>query len=167
MARIHYTTPEGATGEIELTAETMSVGRADDNAIVIADASVSSHHGEFVFDGADWFFNDLGSTNGTKVQGELVTQISLSQNPSFTLGSVDCVYLADGGDDSGASYSAASSAAAPSLDGYGALPYDRSLRTGFGPKVKEKQGGTGLLLFGVLGLIACGVAVFLFSSMAA
>ena len=33
MARIHYTTPEGTTGEIDLTAEHMTVGRADDNAI--------------------------------------------------------------------------------------------------------------------------------------
>ncbi len=168
MARIHYTTPEGATGEIELTAESMTVGRADDNAIVIPDGSVSSHHGELVFDGADWVFNDLGSTNGTKIQGELVTQVALTQNPSFTLGSVDCVFIPDAGEaETAAAYSSGASAAAHTLEGYGALPYDGSLRSGFGPKVREKKGGGGLMLFGVLGLIACGVAVFLFSSMTA
>lgn len=168
MARIHYTTPEGATGEIELTAESMTVGRADDNAIIIPDGSVSSHHGELVFDGADWVFNDLGSTNGTKIQGELVTQVSLSQHPSFTLGSVDCVFIPDASEEeTAAAYSAGASAAARAVEGYSALPYDGSLRAGFGPKVKEKTGGAGLLLFGVLGLIACGVAVFLFSSMGA
>ena len=98
MARIHYTTPTGSTGEVELTAEQMTVGRADDNAIVIQDDSVSSHHGELIFDGADWTFRDLGSTNGTKIQGQLVSELSLSQSPSFTLGSVDCVFV---GDDAG------------------------------------------------------------------
>ncbi len=168
MARIHYTTPEGATGEVELTAESMTVGRADDNAIVISDNSVSSHHGELVFDGVDWVFNDLGSTNGTKIQGQLVTQVSLSQNPSFTLGSVDCVFIPDASEEeTAAAYAAgAGPAAARAVEGYGALPYDGSLRVGFGPKVKQKNGGGGgLLAFGVLGLIACGVAVFLFSSM--
>lgn len=168
MPRIHYTTPEGATGEVELTAESMTVGRADDNAIVINDGSVSSHHGELIFDGADWIFNDLGSTNGTKIQGELVTQVSLTQNPSFTLGSVDCVFIPDASEEeTAAAYTSGAGASAHSMEGYGALPYDGSLRTGFGPKVKEKSGNGGVMLFGVIGLIACAVAVFLFSSMSA
>ncbi len=168
MARIHYTTPDGATGEVELTAESMTVGRADDNAIVIPDSSVSSHHGELVFDGSGWTFNDLGSTNGTKIQGERVEQVALNQTPSFTLGSVDCVFIGDTSEEETAAAYSAGAAAPRNLEGYGALPYDGSLRTGFGPKVKEKNGGgSGLVLFGVLGLVACGVAVFLFSSMSA
>ena len=93
MARIHYTTPEGTTGEIDLTAEHMTVGRADDNAIIIPDASVSSHHGELSFDGADWIFRDTGSTNGTKIQGELVAELSLTQTPSFTCSLRRCTKL--------------------------------------------------------------------------
>jgi pSer/pThr/pTyr-binding forkhead associated (FHA) protein len=173
MARIHYTTPEGTTGEAELTSERISVGRADDNAIVIPDGSVSSHHGELVFTGDDWVFTDLGSTNGTKIQGERVEQVSLTQTPSFTLGSVDIVFLGDeaAASDSG-DYSAASASYAPAStatsDGYGALPYNGSLRTGFGPKSKPKGNGAGALIaLGVLALAACGAAVFLFSSMAA
>jgi pSer/pThr/pTyr-binding forkhead associated (FHA) protein len=166
MARIHYTTPEGSTGEIELTAESMTVGRADDNAIVILDNSVSSHHGELVFDGADWIFNDLGSTNGTKIQGELVQQVSLTQNPSFTLGSVDCIFIGDSNEEDNAAYSANAAASTMTLDGYGALPYDGSLRTGFGPKTKSKEKGAGpLMLLGVLAIIACAAAIFMFQSM--
>ena len=169
MARIHYTTPEGSTGEIELTAEHMTVGRADDNAIVIQDASVSSHHGELVFDGADWTFRDLGSTNGTKIQGNLVEELSLSQSPSFTLGSVDCVFLGDSYEDesTAAAYSAGAHASSTATDGYGAMPYNGSLRTGFGPKAKPKSNGNGgVMVLGVLGILACAAAVFLFSSMA-
>lgn len=171
MAKIHYTTPEGTTGEAELTSERISIGRADDNAIVIPDGSVSSHHGELVFTGDDWVFTDLGSTNGTKIQGERVEQVSLTQTPSFTLGSVDVVFI---GDDAAASdttdYSAGSYAPASTMttDGYGALPYDGSLRTGFGPKGKPKGNGAGgLIALGLLAVAACGAAIFLFSSMAA
>jgi hypothetical protein len=50
--------------------------------------------------------------------------------------------------------------------GYAATPIDRSRRSGFGPKVKEKNPGNGLLIaLGVLGLIACGAAVFMFNQM--
>jgi hypothetical protein len=167
MARIQYQTPAGLTGEIELNAESMSVGRADDNAIVISDESVSSHHGEFTFDGAEWFFTDTGSTNGTKVNGERVEQFQLSAAPAFTLGSVECVFIGDQtAEDTAAAYSAGLGASMTS-DGYGALPYDKSMRTGFGPKTKPKStGGALYVLLGLVGLAACGAAVFMFQSMA-
>jgi predicted component of type VI protein secretion system len=168
MPRIQYTTPDGQTGEVELTAESMTVGRADDNAIVIQDDSISSHHGELTFDGADWTFTDLGSTNGTKVHGERVEQIPLGQYPSFTLGSVDCHFIGDGAQEAAAAYSASATASTMNLDGYGALPYDGSLRTGFGPKTKPKgQGAGGLIAFAILGILACAAAVFMLSSMGA
>jgi len=169
MPRIQYTTPDGNSGEVELTAESMTVGRADDNAIIIHDDSISSHHGELSFDGADWTFTDLGSTNGTKIQGQRVEQVALGHQPSFMLGSVECHFIGDGGthEAAAAAYSAGATASTMSLDGYGALPYDGSLRTGFGPKGKSKgQGAGGLIFFGVLGLAACAAAIFLFSTMA-
>ena len=51
-------------------------------------------------------------------------------------------------------------------DGYGALPYDSSLRTGFGPKSKPKSNGYGgLFALGVIGILACAAAIFVFQSM--
>lgn len=169
MARIHYTTPEGTTGEIDLTAEHMTIGRSDDNAIVIPDASVSSHHGELIFDGSDWIFRDTGSTNGTKIQGELVSELSLTQTPAFTLGSVDCVYIGDEEyeSDSSAAYSSQAPSSSHTVDGYATMPYNGSLRTGFGPKAKPKgNGSAGLIVFGVLAILASAAAIFLFNSMA-
>jgi hypothetical protein len=65
MPRIQFTTPAGASGVLELDAERMSLGRADDNMLIIADDSVSSHHGEVAFDGNSWTFTDLGSNLAT------------------------------------------------------------------------------------------------------
>lgn len=163
MPRIQYTTPTGASGVLELDAERMSLGRADDNMLVIADDSVSSHHGEVAFDGASWTLTDLGSTNGTKVGGNRVDTLPLSAGASFQLGNVECIFLGDGeeaaaAEDAGAY--AAPTRTASTAAGYGAMAYDRSARRGFGPKKKEKSSGGGLIMLGVLALLACGAAAY-------
>lgn len=46
-----------------------TVGRQDDNTIVIDDAFVSSAHAQLTFDHGHWWLQDLGSTNGTMLNG--------------------------------------------------------------------------------------------------
>lgn len=159
MPRIQFTTPEGATGALELDTERMSVGRADDNQLIIADDSVSSHHGEFVFDGSSWTLTDLGSTNGTKIGGSRVELVNLTPGGAFQLGNVNCVFLGDTQEES--AYSTETATISSSSSGYGSTPYNGRLRTGFGQKVKQKNpGGALITLLGVAGLLACGAAVY-------
>lgn len=172
MPKIQYTTPDGASGEAELSSERMSIGRADDNAIVIADGSVSSHHGEVAFEDGAWTLTDLGSTNGTKVSGNRVDRVELSPGGSFTLGSVECVFVGDGEDS--AAYAEESAPAAParsfstSSGDIGSRPYDRSARSGFGPKKKVQDSGRSMLmLLGFVALVACAAAAFMFTKMGA
>jgi predicted component of type VI protein secretion system len=172
MAKIQYTTPDGASGEVELTADRMTLGRTDENMIVISDASVSSRHGEIVNEGGEWILTDLGSTNGTKVGGERVDRLELTHGGSFTLGSVDCVFVGDAPESSApASFGAASAAPARTMTatgGYGATAIDRGRRSGFGPKVKEKSSGNGLLVtLGLISLAACAYAAWSFTQMSA
>lgn len=175
MPKIQFTTTDGATGEVELDQERMTIGRADDNSIVIPDGSVSSHHAEITFDGSSWVLTDTGSTNGTKVGGQRVETVNLDSTGAFTLGSVDCVFVGDGGSAQTAAPAASArlslggaSSTTTSSSGYSSQPYDRSLRTGFGPRKKEKGSGAGLLmLLGVLGLAACGAAIFMSLKMGA
>ena len=49
----------------ELKVEKTTIGRVDDNAFPIPEASVSSHHCEVLLRGADIVLRDLNSTNGT------------------------------------------------------------------------------------------------------
>jgi pSer/pThr/pTyr-binding forkhead associated (FHA) protein len=166
MPKIQYTTTEGATGEVELDRERMSIGRADDNNIVIPDGSVSSHHAEIAFDGTSWVLTDTGSTNGTKAGGQRVDTVHLDASPSFTLGSVECVFIGDGGSSQTASpvteARTSSRSSSTSSGGYASQPYDRSRRTGFGAHKKEKDSSrTLVMLLGVAGLLACGAAVFM------
>lgn len=169
MPKIQYTTTDGTTGEVELDQEHLSVGRSDDNNIVIPDGSVSSRHAEISFDGSSWVLTDTGSTNGTKVGGQRVDTVNLDSTGAFTLGSVDCVFIGDGGASQTASpvttarSSGRSSTASSSSSGYFSQPYDRAARAGlFGPHKKEKDSSRAMLmLLGVLGLAACGAAIFM------
>ena len=50
-------------------ARPMTVGRDDDCDAVIPDPSVSGRHARLEFDGVTWVLSDLGSTNGTWLNG--------------------------------------------------------------------------------------------------
>ena len=82
---------EGLTGRShELKVETTTVGRVEDNAFQIPEASVSSHHCEIIQRGDDFYVRDLNSTNGTFVNGKQVTtEALLRPGGVFRLGTVD------------------------------------------------------------------------------
>jgi hypothetical protein len=58
---------------IKLGADTLVVGRSADNAIVFDDANVSRRHAEIAPAAGGWVIKDLGSTNGTKVNGVVIS----------------------------------------------------------------------------------------------
>jgi pSer/pThr/pTyr-binding forkhead associated (FHA) protein len=89
MARLVVLT-EGFTGlSHELKAEKVTIGRVEDNAFQIAEASVSSHHCEVLQKGDDYVVKDLGSTNGTFIDGEQVTEAVLKPGHLLRLGQVE------------------------------------------------------------------------------
>lgn len=164
MAKIQFTTPEGLSGEVELTAERMSLGRADDNALIIAHDSISSHHGEVYIENNAWVLTDLGSTNGTKISGERVESFELTHGGMFTLGHVECVFVGDyaSEEEEAPAYHAAPTHTVSS-SGYAATLIDKSSRTGFGAATKPASHGYApLYVLGLIGLGACAYAIFTF-----
>ena len=73
----------------ELKVETTTVGRVSDNAFEIPEASVSSHHAEIILKGSDVLIRDLGSTNGTFINGEKITEAVLKPGQTLRFGTVD------------------------------------------------------------------------------
>ena len=55
-------------------ARPMTVGRDDDCDVVIPDPSVSGRHARVDFDGVSWVVTDLGSTNGTWLNGDRLAE---------------------------------------------------------------------------------------------
>lgn len=92
MPRLVAQSPEFAGQSFDLSGQEITVGRLDDNKIQLEHASVSGHHGMFRLDGLDYFIKDLDSTNGTRVNGERVTEQKLRRNDILRLGNIELLY---------------------------------------------------------------------------
>jgi pSer/pThr/pTyr-binding forkhead associated (FHA) protein len=90
MARL-VVLSEGLTGKThELKVDKTTIGRVEDNAFQIPEPSVSSHHCEIILRGAEVVVKDLGSTNGTFINGQQVTGESvLKPSQILRLGNVE------------------------------------------------------------------------------
>ena len=74
---------------VPLTSVRTGVGRAADNAIVLTDGSVSGHHCEILVREGEMVIKDLGSANGTFINGERVTEAALKAGQMLRLGQVE------------------------------------------------------------------------------
>lgn len=79
----------------ELSEDCVTIGRAPDNAIVLEEPSVSSHHAELRLTGETYILKDLGSTNGTRVNGNPVTETALRLNDRIRFGATEVRYESD------------------------------------------------------------------------
>jgi len=71
---------------IELTHETLTIGRKADNTLAIEDPAVSGHHARIVKVQAVFFLEDLMSTNGTAINGRPITRHQLRDADVITIG---------------------------------------------------------------------------------
>lgn len=70
-----------------------NIGRADYNDVIIGDPSISTMHAKLQQRGGVWMLSDLGSTNGTFVDGELVKgEFPLGPGSTIRLGEVSLFF---------------------------------------------------------------------------
>ena len=71
----------------------VNIGRGDYNDVIIADPSVSTTHAKLQRRDAIWILTDLGSTNGTFVEGERLTgEMPLSPGTTIKFGDVAALF---------------------------------------------------------------------------
>jgi pSer/pThr/pTyr-binding forkhead associated (FHA) protein len=92
VARLITTSNSGKQAESLLINETTTIGRRPNNDIHISDLSVSGKHAQIITKLENSFIEDLGSTNGTYVNGELVKKQVLDHGDNITLGKNQLTY---------------------------------------------------------------------------
>ena len=95
MPKLQIVRPDGSQTDHELTEETLTIGRAPDNVFPIDDVSVSSHHAHIAPTEGVFILKDLGSTNGTMVNGtELQPEAEhiLKPGDKIRFGKVDSIF---------------------------------------------------------------------------
>jgi len=92
VAKLITTSADGEKKEYLLTSETVTIGRKPSNDIPIDNLSVSGRHAQVITILEDSFLEDLGSTNGTYVNGKLVKKHALEDGDSITLGKYQITY---------------------------------------------------------------------------
>ena len=95
MGKLVLYMPDGSTREIPLARERIRIGRRPDNDIPLPFPAVSGEHAAIVTILADSFLEDLGSTNGTFVNGKPVTKHFLRDRDRIDVGRENFIYYAD------------------------------------------------------------------------
>jgi Protein of unknown function (DUF3662)/FHA domain len=79
-----------------LTSPLTILGRGTDCDLRLVDQGVSRHHAEIRVEDGDVVLVDLGSTNGTFVNGQPIRRVSLTDGTRVTLGRTTLVFRRDG-----------------------------------------------------------------------
>ena len=92
MARLVITTDSAGSVAHELTEAATTIGRSPENMIRLDDPSVSGRHAQLQQAGDDYLLTDLESTNGTLVNGEAITSVTLRPGDRIRFGKVEAWY---------------------------------------------------------------------------
>ncbi len=162
---------QGTTHAVHGT--TVSIGRQADNQIVINDHRVSRHHAQLSWRGSGYVLEDLGSANGTWVNGAKVTNpVTLTVGDTVGVSQDVKLLFSDQADASDHTYM--SQGAAQGLTGAGYAPSSGAMvpQPPSLPTAPPSEGNQSLMalgvggliaLVGVLALVAIGAAVYFLS----
>ena len=88
IPKIHLTLPSGEIRKYSLQMDSIRIGRAADNTVMIEDGSLSAHHAVLHRRETGYELVDLGSTNGLEFQGRRVLTHDLRHGDEIKIGSV-------------------------------------------------------------------------------
>ena len=99
MAKLVLSLNGAVQGEFELDQERFTIGRKPENDIQIDNLAVSGKHSMIITILDDSFLEDLGSTNGTYVNGKLVKKHALKDGDVIAIGKHELKYINENASD--------------------------------------------------------------------
>ena len=95
MSKLVVFLPDGRLVDVKLERERVTIGRRADNDLCLPYPAVSGEHAAVVTILADSFLEDLGSTNGTLVNGKAISKHFLVDHDQVDIGRQRLVYMSD------------------------------------------------------------------------
>lgn len=91
-ASLATVTVRGVDHDVVLRGNRLTVGRLSACDICLSDANSSREHAAFEREDGGWVIRDLGSTNGTSVNGQKITRQKLQDGDLIVIGVTELVY---------------------------------------------------------------------------
>jgi hypothetical protein len=91
QARLAILYEDGETTTVVLRGPTTTIGRAADNVVVLRDPHVSGRHAEISASDRGFEVTDLGSVNGTYVNGQRVSRESIYSGDEIVVGTTSII----------------------------------------------------------------------------
>ena len=82
----------GGTHVIPLESTQLTIGRGLNNDVILEDTRVSRHHAQLRYRARRFWLSDLGSTNGTFINGEQVAEQALRDGDTISLGGLELTF---------------------------------------------------------------------------
>jgi pSer/pThr/pTyr-binding forkhead associated (FHA) protein len=92
MPKLVIRSESGESISHDLVEDSYTIGRAPENSIRLEDTSVSGRHAEIMVADQNCYLKDLGSTNGTVINGNAVTEAPLRPGDRIRFGKVEACY---------------------------------------------------------------------------
>ncbi len=89
---LHVTYPGGGTKSVSITGSRSSIGRNEGNQIVLHDSNISGTHAELYITQDGYLLRDLGSTNGTYVNGTRISEQHLYLGDEILMGETRLIF---------------------------------------------------------------------------
>ena len=95
MPRLIILARAGSARQVYISGRMTTIGRNQNNSLVVDRDRVSRKHAIIDWDGARYAIMDIGSRNGTFVNGMRITQQLLRSGDTITIGDCDLRFLSD------------------------------------------------------------------------
>jgi len=93
MPNLHVVTNDGQIFNFPISKDTVRIGRSNDNDLILADNTVSRYHTEIQKRKDDYIVADLGSYNGTRLNGKSIQKVFLKHGDKIQIGSSKLTFL--------------------------------------------------------------------------
>jgi len=97
MPTLNVLDNNGRSYNLPIGEEKITIGRHEDNSLILSDKTVSRHHAEIAKKEEGYLLTDLASGNGTTVNGREIQSVLLKHNDKIRIGRTNLTFLTERG----------------------------------------------------------------------